>query len=167
MVIMVLIMPGAPLRAASESIGVTHLYMIIQSMYPKKASMNNSCGMHSKTKSVLFLKKIELANFRPTPTSICTTPNSTDSFIFIEFTKRSSLLAPAHAGSSPNGYGPCPAWPTSFLELNHALLSISYCAPLMFSGSSKRVEKKAVPMDKKSLYMNPAYTAKNPMKVIK
>ena len=41
-------------------------------------------------------------------TSIWVTPMSTEIFIFREFTNRSSLLAPCHAGSIPKGYGPGP-----------------------------------------------------------
>merc|ERR1712137_905126 len=103
------------------SMGCAHLYRIIQSIQPKKVSMKIIIGTHSKAKSTMFFSKKALLQRRKTPRIICATPKSTESFIFREFTYSSSLLAPAHAQSRPNGYGPLSTSEPSFLTLNVSL----------------------------------------------
>merc|ERR1719334_2486902 len=101
----------------------------------------------------MFFSKKALLQRRHTPTVICKTPKSTESFIFMEFKKSSSFVAPAQAQSTPKGYGPGPPeFLVSYIGVNCPFPSVS----------TNLDSKIGSPMEKKSLYMNPAKVAKIP-----
>mmetsp|Transcript_26083 Transcript_26083/g.60267 ORF Transcript_26083/g.60267 Transcript_26083/m.60267 type:complete len:208 (-) Transcript_26083:1171-1794(-) len=139
-----------------------HLYKIMKSIQPKKQSIKMAIGTHSHAMSTRFRSCHALLNRKPRPTSICSTPNNTDSFIFKEFVKSNSFEAPCQAQSKPNGYGPRPL-PVFFVSAHDFGWNSPVRLPSGSWISSHRDSKNGSPMEKKSLYIKPANTAKNPI----